>query len=480
MAYIAPHTMSESQLESLVIIERVCSSLSLAGCLMTIVTFASSEKFRKPINRLVLYATFGNMATNVATLMSRTYTENPNSGQCQFQGFLIQMFMPADAYWTLAMAVNVHLTFYHHFDTHKLRRMELPYIIICYGVPFIPALVLLLLRKQDGTRPYGNATLWCWITPDWGIYRIVTFYVPVWTASILTIAIYCRAGKKIFKIRKQLRHFHSSNPETDPGTTTIKTTEVTMMSESRTILDLPARVQLQEYRIAPPTEYSVSVSATPASPLAESSTAAHPVQTTPEPAPPVATSSTPPSGHRHHLHMPHLPHHMHLPYLPHISQLTHIMPIESHAQPRARRQSAAERRQSHAINRAAWSYTKCAMLFFSTMLITWIPSSANRIYSYTHDERSSAVLQYMSAFVLPLQGFWNFAVYAVFSWDAFKDMGRAALDRILVRSRRKHGPGTSALTTVTCSSAFPLRKHSDCTNLTEPDDDNAVEPLSRV
>ncbi|PNH26287.1 hypothetical protein BJF96_g10399 [Verticillium dahliae] len=44
-------------------------------------------------------------------------------------------FMPADAFWTLAMAVNVYLTFYYKFDAERLRRMEIPYIVCCYGIP---------------------------------------------------------------------------------------------------------------------------------------------------------------------------------------------------------------------------------------------------------------------------------------------------------------------------------------------------------
>jgi hypothetical protein len=51
----------------------------------------SSKTFHKPINRLVFYASFGNMLTNVGTLMSRHYLGSPYSVGCQFQAFLIQM-----------------------------------------------------------------------------------------------------------------------------------------------------------------------------------------------------------------------------------------------------------------------------------------------------------------------------------------------------------------------------------------------------
>lgn len=81
---------------------------------------------------------------------------------------------------------------------------------------------------------------------------------------------------------------------------------------------------------------------------------------------------------------------------------------------------ASSRGRNYEANNAAWSYAKCALLFFTALLITWIPSSANRVYSVIHGSQSSAALEFMSAFVLPLQGFWNAIIYMVTSWKACK------------------------------------------------------------
>lgn len=88
--------------------------------------------------------------------------------------------MPADALWTLAMAINVYLTFYYKFDAHKLRKMEIPYFIVCYGVPFIVALVYIFIDDPIRGRMYGDARLWCWISKKWDVWRIATFYGPIW------------------------------------------------------------------------------------------------------------------------------------------------------------------------------------------------------------------------------------------------------------------------------------------------------------
>lgn len=92
--------------------------------------------------------------------------------------------MPADACWTLAMAVNVYLTFYYKFDAQRLRKMEIPYLFLCYGIPFIVALSFIFVKTEEKSRMYGNAILWCWISDEWDIFRIAAFYGPVWYAHI--------------------------------------------------------------------------------------------------------------------------------------------------------------------------------------------------------------------------------------------------------------------------------------------------------
>jgi hypothetical protein len=83
---------THKELRGLEIAERVSSVLSVLGCFFVIATFISFKIFRKPINRLVFFATFGNLATNVATLISRSgILAGENSALCQFQAFIIQM-----------------------------------------------------------------------------------------------------------------------------------------------------------------------------------------------------------------------------------------------------------------------------------------------------------------------------------------------------------------------------------------------------
>ncbi|KAK5656164.1 hypothetical protein OQA88_4924 [Cercophora sp. LCS_1] len=381
------------QLDYFSIIERSCSVFSLLGCVFIIATFCMSKAFHKPINRLVFYASFGNAITNVATLMARSYIGDTNSAGCQLQAFLIQMFMPADAFWTLAMAVNVYLTFYFKYDAQRLRRMEAPYLICCYGIPFVVALTFIFVSTPARGRMYGNATLWCWVSSSWDIFRIATFYGPVWIVILITFFIYIRAGREIYKKHKQLRDFSYSHhepepmpPMDDPFSST-KTTEVVVTSE--------ARDKAAGFDLTAPSGSRMQRASEPA---------AAPKQPNP------AYSVTIQSGRRGNGRG---------------SYGDMVLPIQTNvsaetAPPAPKTGNPLRRRAAYEANNATWSYTKCAILFFTAMLVTWIPSSANRLYSLIHTNQTSVALEYMSAFVLPLQGFWNAIIYMVTSWKACK------------------------------------------------------------
>ena len=69
-------------------------------------------------------------------------------------------------------------------------------------------------------------------------------------------------------------------------------------------------------------------------------------------------------------------------------------------------------------NRAAISYCKCALLFFLAALVTWVPSTVNRVVTLVHPEDKIFALNYASSLVLPLQGFWNAIIYIFTSLPA--------------------------------------------------------------
>ncbi|KAI0969896.1 G-protein coupled receptor [Xylaria arbuscula] len=367
---------SPGVLRAITVIERVGSVFSLLGCLFIIVTFLSSSAFRKPINRLVFYASFGNMVVNVGTLIARAYVDDGDSPGCQIQAFLIQQFLPSDALWAFAMAFNVYLTFYFKFDAEKLKRMEKWYLLICYGVPFPPALAFIFISTKAKGRIYGDAVLWCWVGSSWDVLRVATFYGPIWVIILATFFIYIRTGKEIYQKRRQLRKADSSShggqdyelSKLDENYTkkTTVTTEISIVSESVDQAHQKAedelRQDIESKAASAPGAYSIMISSS-------------------RQAPPIPNK---------------------------------VGTAANTSQPKGKR------KRSHEANNAAWAYTKCAILFFTALAVTWIPSSANRVYSLVHAGETVVALEILSAIVLPLQGFWNAFIYIVTSWAAVK------------------------------------------------------------
>lgn len=89
-------------------------------------------------------------------------------------------FFLADALFNLAMAINVYLTLFKKYNAQQLKALEWRYLLLCYGAPFIIALVYCFVETQGRGKIYGPAQLWCWVSGGWAFLRLVTFYVPAW------------------------------------------------------------------------------------------------------------------------------------------------------------------------------------------------------------------------------------------------------------------------------------------------------------
>ncbi|KAK4155871.1 hypothetical protein C8A00DRAFT_41600 [Chaetomidium leptoderma] len=203
--------LDDGQLLTLTIVTRVASALSALGVLTIIATYCLSKHFRNPMHRLIVINAFYNALDVTCTLIS---TSGPKAGNwaalCQFQGFLNQMFPIADVLWTLAMAINVFLIVHRNYDIDSLRRLEWKYVVGITTITFIPAFVLLFIKTEENGPMYGSVTLWCAIAPKWVLFRIILYYVPIWSCILITITLYSFIGIEIVKRRRILRAISSN------------------------------------------------------------------------------------------------------------------------------------------------------------------------------------------------------------------------------------------------------------------------------
>lgn len=67
------------------------------------------------------------------------------------------------------------------------------------------------------------------------------------------------------------------------------------------------------------------------------------------------------------------------------------------------------------------AYLRTSFVFAISVLVTWTPSSINRVYTLIYPDRASYGLNIAAAVVLPLQGVWNAVIYFTTSWTIFRE-----------------------------------------------------------
>ncbi|KAL1966304.1 hypothetical protein VTN77DRAFT_4657 [Rasamsonia byssochlamydoides] len=360
--------LSTGQYTALVVTERVNSCVSIAGIFFVVLTYLFAPGFNKPINRLIFFASFGNLGSNIAALISE---KGPTAGAlsplCQFQAFLVQMFLGVDCYWACCMALNVYLVFFRGYTVEQLRLLDVVYLLVCYGLSFIPALVFIFLSTKARGPIYGPAIIWCWITTEWDFMRIVFLYGIVWIAIVVAFTVYGKAAKVIWDKRQHLDGFWNPLNE-NPFVNTI-TTEIEITHEERPIVKDSATQAVSDPLAD--VDYSVEVRV----------------------------------------------------------ETQRQRPLPAALRMRSITRNVAER----ATNAEAWLYARVAFLFFVALLITWIPSSVNRVYALIYPNVLNFPLNYLASFVFPLQAFWNAIVYIITSQSACRHLWKS----LFARSSRK-------------------------------------------
>ncbi|OIW34663.1 family A G protein-coupled receptor-like protein [Coniochaeta ligniaria NRRL 30616] len=443
--------LTVEQRRALQTVERVGASLSLVGVCLIFITFAAFKRLRTVPNTFILFASIANVGASTACLIGYDgLNAGYDSALCQVQGFLLEMFMQSDPWWSLAMAINVYMVFFLAANPTSFRQYLWIYCLVCYGAPALPAIILLLVRGDPRGPVYGNATLWCWIGDKWNSLRIFTYYIPIWVCILLSTIIYFAVGYQVFHQRNQLRNLTLSNPAKDtsssdvresgerttyngqPGCYGMVTTEVRVTAEP----------SISEGHITPPTTPTPSIAPVlpckPAThhghhPWASPSADDHPdffddldlendthptrslsqrarkpttASSTSGPIAPyttITTNYTPPTTTRRH----------------------HPSPKTKRAGPSSRRRPWPTRLASgtrHFLTKLSnldpvkLAYLRTSFVFAISILITWAPSSINRVYTLIYPSRFNFGLNMASAVVLPLQGVWNAVIYCATSW----------------------------------------------------------------
>ncbi|KAH8657316.1 G-protein coupled receptor [Ilyonectria robusta] len=423
--------LSEEQIRVVIALERTGASLSLIGISLIFVTYWLFKSLRTIPNLFIIFASIANVGASIACLIGQSgILKGDESALCQAQAFLLQMFMQSDPWWSLAMAINVFLVIFYGASPASFRRYLWLYCLICFGGPFIPAIVL-LLAQPNGQMMYGNATLWCWISNDRSALRIYAYYVPIWVCIFFSAVIYCAVGHHIFHQRNQLRNLTFSYPSKDG-------IDVLHLEDARDSAEEDPANRLEDCQITAVTEVQITAAIPTTHTLPQSPTVP-------------STAVTSPNQHRHVQHQPSwrgseddidkrssiTVNHAHFETL-----------ISSNPSPPRSKPPTVTRMRSRTTHfNPPWlnnldpiklAYLRTSFMFAISILVTWIPSSINRVKGLVNPDSVSYGLNIATAVVLPLQGVWNAAIYFITSWSKVKEEYRAFMASQSARRPHDH------------------------------------------
>ncbi|KAH6996063.1 hypothetical protein BKA56DRAFT_473161 [Ilyonectria sp. MPI-CAGE-AT-0026] len=438
--------LKPSQIETLVLLERIGGSVSLVAVVLIFVAYALVPRVRNVQNTFIMFASIANIGASVASIIAMDgLNRGVESALCQGQGFLFQMFMQSDPWWSLAMAFNVFLVFFFRTSPDAFRKWWWLYCLICYGGPFGISLALVLVRHPGRGRVFGQAVIWCWVDHDWENVRIYSYYMLIWICIVGSLLFYFMVGYHVFRSRNRLRSFSASKSKETATTHEQQLPRVELHVPQDcfygTIVTEVQVVQSKACTAAVPSEpRPAHTQSTSQASFDESPPS--PIQTVPSQ---YFSTATSPAG----------------------------APVRSR-RPLRRFTSATNRAVSKFVveDPIKRAYLRTSFLFALSVLVTWIPSSMNRIHSWMVGE-SPYEYHVATAAVLPLQGLWNAAIFFITSSHALReglrdmtegrdsDMVETEVDRVAVSPDLRFDRGESCLDDTESGSDVELRRMAE-------------------
>jgi hypothetical protein len=197
--------LTPDQLYALQLTTKFTAAASMAGALIIIISYVFIPIFRRITSRLVLYLSISDFFASLGFFLGRWPLANGIGGFCYFQAVLIEQFGMSSAFWTVCIAINLFSLIYRRKTERQLARYEPFYHLAAWGLPVPMWVICLAVSEPNLGTPFGDASLWCWITVKWGIFQILFFYVPLWACFLFNLCVYILTGYKIFKEFRRLK-----------------------------------------------------------------------------------------------------------------------------------------------------------------------------------------------------------------------------------------------------------------------------------
>ena len=224
--------------ETVNIVLRISSGLSIAGALFIIVSHILFSDLRKFSRKLIAYVAVADigaavawMASSFLTMPSDDLVGNTLAGGwstvgCFVQGLALQFFMLSSALWTSCFAFHLYLVIWCYNKVNDPTRMECTYRVIAWCLPLLTVAYLVVVKFVHTTSHIsigpGAERPWCWIendgvgtfhNPRWAdvagsAEQFALFYAPAFVAFVTNVIIYTFLFFKVHEV-----YFFSSQHE---------------------------------------------------------------------------------------------------------------------------------------------------------------------------------------------------------------------------------------------------------------------------
>lgn len=172
--------------EVVLILQRIFSCLSLAGCLFVIAVIWLFRMYRYFVQRLILFLSISAALQSVSFLIGDIYTDN---FLCEFQAFIMQYFGWSTLLWVVAITINLIMVL-KEIESSKYEKW---FHVLCWILPLLWACLPFYGNS------YGPAGIWCWIKRDKTMLRFGTWYIPIFATIFMMLLAYIYIIVSVYK-----------------------------------------------------------------------------------------------------------------------------------------------------------------------------------------------------------------------------------------------------------------------------------------
>eukprot|EP00977_Amphora_coffeiformis_P029067 scaffold38456_cov176-Amphora_coffeaeformis.AAC.3 len=188
--------LSLAERVALAVLPKITGFCSLAFSFLLVVTILRDQNRRRLCyHRLMLGVSLSDMSASLWFALSTwpipTGTQNDavwaigNETSCQVQGFFTQASI-CSSFYNASLSIYFWLIIVKGWNEQMLKRIEWFFHAIPLSWAIVSALTGLIMDV------YRSANLWCWVSSDEEVFRLVAFYGPLWM-NIFIVSLTCAA-----------------------------------------------------------------------------------------------------------------------------------------------------------------------------------------------------------------------------------------------------------------------------------------------